>query len=529
MFAPCNPPGYEAWRKQQLQNRAIRELTRRSRARNSLTDFIKLTNPDYVEGTFTRRLINRVTKFVADCEAGKSPHLMIFAPPRHGKSEIISRALPTWYLGRNPSHEIIAASSGQDIADEFGLYVRNVLNAPLYPDLFPRCQLDPASNAVSRVTTMQRGGYRAVGVGAQIVGRGGHLIILDDPVKGRVEAYSGSQRKALYDWYRSNLYTRRAPGAGVLLMHQRWHPEDLAGTLLNMPKDADSPEWEVLSLPAIAEKADDWREAGEALFPERWPLSELRRVRATLDPSEWLAMYQQQPVKEEGGWFKQECFQFYSQLPADLYWYIGADYAVSTSSYADDSAIIPIGIDADRNLYVAPDFFLGKLEPLDAVNKTLDLAKKYDAKFIAADDGVIEKALRAIFRERCRERNQFINFHGVRRTEKKHIVAATYHARLQQRKVWFPDNQAIRRQVIPEHLNFIPDADNAKDNFIDGMANGCTMLDGMASPAPPVELPTLSDEEADAAMWDKILSRGGAAEPKTKFQRLNGEGYKAVG
>ena len=521
------PPTYAQWQQDMVRSAALRELAVRRRARNSLIDFIHLCSHDYIEGIFTRRLINAVMAFVRDCEAGLSPHLMIFAPPRHGKSQIISRALPVWYLGRNPRHEIIAASSGQDIADEFGLYVRNMMNEPIFADLFPECHIDPSSNAVSKVTTMERGGYRAVGVGAQIVGRGGNLIIIDDPVKGRKEAYSAVERKNLYDWYRSNLYTRRAPGAGVLLMHQRWHPEDLAGTLIDKMKEtSEGHEWSVINLPAIAEEDDEWRVKGEALFPERWPLKELTPIRSTMEPSEWLALYQQRPVMEEGGWFKQEFFQFYDQLPEDLYWYIFADYAVSVSSHADDSAIFPVGIDSNRNLYVAPDLFLGKLEPLDAVNKTLDFVQKYKAKYVAADDGVIEAALKAIFRERCRERNQFVSFHGVKRTVKKHIVAASYHARMQQCKVYWPDNSTVRMTVIPQHLNFLPDADNKHDDSIDGMANGCTMLDTMASPAPPVELPPVDEEAEDEAMWGKILGRAARLNsPKASFSKMNGEPY----
>lgn len=529
MFAPFNPQGFDAWHAGLIRNTALREIVRRRRARNSLLDHLQLLNPDYKLGHFVHRMVEVVSRFVNQCEQGRAPHLMIFAPPRHGKSEIVSRALPTWYLGRNPAHEIIAASSGQDLADEFGLYVRNTLNDPLFQDVFPECRIDPASNAVSKVSTTTRGGYRAVGVGGQIVGRGGHLLILDDPVKGAVEAYSATQRKTLYDWYRMNFYTRRAPGAGVIVMHQRWHPDDLAGTLISEMEsqlNADNHEgayWEVVSLPAIAEEDDENRLTGEPLFPERWPLPELNRIKMGMSPEEWAALYQQRPVLQEGGWFKEAWFKTYDAIPANLNWYIGADYAVSTSSYADDTAIVPIGIDHQRNLYIAPDFFLGKLEPLDSVKKTLELAEKYNARYLAADDGNIERVMRPIFREVMRTSNFFLNIHGVKRDTKKHIVAASYHARLQHGAVWFPNNRAFRDQVRLEHLNFIPDADNKKDNFIDAMANACQLLDGMIAPSPDVPLPEIEDPEE--ARWDRILRAGGDRRRAAKLTRLNGEAY----
>ncbi|MFM2055204.1 MAG: hypothetical protein RL456_3241 [Pseudomonadota bacterium] len=525
MFRPFSPRTFEQVRTSHIRAFAARELRRRQRAPDSLLDHLHLTMDGYIEGGFVHRLVSTVEQFILKCEAKLSPRLMIFAPPRHGKSQIVSRALPSWFLGRNPRAEVIAASSTQDLADDFGLDVRNILNNPVYHDIFPKAAIDPASNSVSKVVMQAGGAYRAVGMNTVVVGRGANLLIIDDPIKDRKTAYSQLERDNIDASYRTNFRTRVAPGGGIILMHQRWHTDDLAGRLLARSRtNPDADQWEVLNLPAIAETDDDWRLAGEALFPERWNLKKLAALRAEMTEDEWLALFQQRPVKQEGGWFKADWFQYYSKLPNDLFWYIGADYAVSTDSRADNTAIIPVGIDHKRNLYVAPDFFLGKLEPGDAVNKTLELARKYKARHVAADAGPVDIALRAIFKERMRDLNYFIHIEGIRRSVKKHIIAASYHARMQNRSVWFPDNRLMREQFIPNHLNFIPEADNTHDDEIDAMANLCTMLDTIAAPVPDVPLPEVEEDP-----WDKILARGGAGEAHAPFARLNGERYLQVG
>jgi len=516
------------------QAAALHELRLRADALHSVRSLARLFTPTYIDGEFNKRLGAVIDAFLDACEAGQSPRVMIFAPPRSGKSELISRMLPLRILGRHPEWEVIAASASQDLSDEFGLFVRNRLNDPLYTQLYPDVKLDPSSNAVSRVTTLQRGGYRAVGIGTQVVGRGANIAIVDDPIKGRKEAYSQLYRDDLYAWYRANMRTRLAPGGGIIIMHQRWHPDDLAGTLLALAKtDPDADHWQVHSFAALAEaptdaaSTDDWREPGEPLFPERWPLHEMLSLKASMLPEEWLAMYQQRPVRAEGGFFKAEWFQFYSSLPKDLNWYLGVDFAASTSTYADSTAIFPVGISSNRDLYVAPDFFLGRMEAPAVAEKLLDLADKYKVMGIACDNQVLDKVFMPFLRERMRKRNRFYSFQPVKRTEGKHIVAIPLQARMQSRSVWWPDNKPVRETVVPQFLNFIPDADNKHDDAIDALANSCQMLDKLISPAPAAPLPSLRPEDEEEARWEKILSQGlHALEEPVPFQRLNGDSYK---
>lgn len=509
---------------------AAHELRTRHRAANDIRTFVNLIFDDYVEGQWLLDLLHHLSKFIADAEAGRSPRLMVFAPPRHGKSHVISRALPCFLLGRNPRWEIVAASASQDLADEFGLFTRNLINSPLFTDVFPACTLDPSSNAISRLTTLAGGGYRGVGTGTQIVGRGAHVLILDDPIKGREEAYSHTERAKLYAWYRTNARSRLAPGGGILIMHQRWHPEDLAATLLaHSADDPDASKWQVLSYPAVSPE-------GDALFPERWPLPLLRELEADAQPAEWLALYQQNPIREEGGFFKAEWFQYYSALPthsdaAPLTWYIATDFASSTSAKANRTAILPFAVTTTGDFYLAPDYVLDRLSSLDSVAALMTLALKYsklgNLKSIISERGVLHNSILPILRAAMDKEQRWFHVLEVTRNSGKHIVAAPYQAALQARKIWFPNNKLTTHSLVPQHLNFIEATDNSEDDGIDAAANLFLGLKGRPAihrPAPPPE--ELSDSAWEEAAWDRIMSRSPRNTP-APFTRLNGLTYES--
>lgn len=116
-------------------------------------------------------------------ERGEISRLMIFLPPRHGKSLITSSLFPAWYLGRNPDHHVIFATYGQELSDDFGRRVRNSIVDQVHQAVFPNCKLSEDSSAAHRFNTTQGGAYYAVGRGGPITGRGAHLLLIDDPIK----------------------------------------------------------------------------------------------------------------------------------------------------------------------------------------------------------------------------------------------------------------------------------------------------------------------------------------------------------
>jgi predicted phage terminase large subunit-like protein len=242
-------------------------------------------------------------------ERGEISRLMISMPPRHDKSLLTSTIFPAWYLGRHPERSVIFATYGQELSDDFGRKVRNLISEPAHRAIFPSCRLSGDSTAAHRFNIMPSGAYFAVGRGGPITGRGAHLLIIDDPLKDYQEASSETTRKALHDWFTSVAYTRLAPGGAIVLVQTRWHEDDLAGRLLSLNENE---RWEELSLPAVAESDEEFRRQGEALWPARFPLSELERIRRAIGERAFVSLYQQRPAAAEGTIFKRDWWRFYS-------------------------------------------------------------------------------------------------------------------------------------------------------------------------------------------------------------------------
>jgi len=303
----------------------------------SLLSWVKLTCPGYHAGWFHLELCAALERFSLAVARGESPRLMIFAPPRHGKTEIVSKKFPVWHMGRNTSHEIVCASYGQDLADDNSRSARTTARGDEALAVFPGIRPQPVKSRyrgdyqradvdrVQRWATGDGSTYTAVGVGGPLTGRGAHLAIVDDPVKDAAEASSATKRDAVEAWYNTVLRTRIAPGGGIILMMTRWHDDDLAGRLLKKAaEDPEADQWEVLSFSAIAEQDEEHRKAGEALHAARWPLSELRSLKAALATKFglrwWLALYQQRPAPATGDLFKRDMLtftRFYREHPAD--------------------------------------------------------------------------------------------------------------------------------------------------------------------------------------------------------------------
>jgi predicted phage terminase large subunit-like protein len=245
-------------------------------------------------------------------------------PPRHGKSMLASEFFPAWYLGRNPSHYVIAATYAQDYADDIGRKVRDQIADTAFQSVFPGCKLKGDSKSSKRFhvassdsfSTDTEGAYFAVGIGGPVTGRGAHLLLIDDPVKNREEADSPTLRRRNKEWYTSTAYTRLMPDARVVVIQTRWHEDDLAGWLI---REQDHENWTVLSLPAVAETDSDiiGRKTGELLW-ENYPLEALDRIKRSIGSRDWSALYQQRPAPAEGGMCKAHWFKRYDR-PQEVY------------------------------------------------------------------------------------------------------------------------------------------------------------------------------------------------------------------
>ncbi|MFH1981036.1 MAG: phage terminase large subunit [Pseudomonadota bacterium] len=282
-------------------------LTPERLAYSKLLSYAKAMNPNYVVGRHIRTI-------AAELEAvsrGEVDRLMIFTPPRHGKTMLISEYFPAWHLGRRPDHQIISSTYSFDRATDIGRKVRNQLLDPLHQSIFPGCQISEDAKAANKFTTQQDGVYVSVGIGGGTTGRGANIFLIDDPIKGREDAESEIAQRRLRDWFTAVAYTRLMPGtSAIILVMTRWSYYDLAGWLLD---EKAHENWRIINLPAIAESGDLLgREPGEALWPEKYPVPRLRRIKETLGSRDWSALYQQRPVPESGGMVLDKWFQRYT-------------------------------------------------------------------------------------------------------------------------------------------------------------------------------------------------------------------------
>lgn len=347
---------------------------------------------------------------------------MIFMPPRHGKSELASKRFPAWCLGRKPTRQIIAASYNSDLANDFGRNVRNIVGEPEFREVFPSVDLSPDSHAANRMNTNHGGAYVAAGVGTAVTGRGAHIALIDDPFKDREEADSERRRDLVWDWYRSTLFTRLMPGGAIVLIQTRWHEDDLAGRLL-----ASESDWEVLELPAI--DAD-----GKALWPEWYDEQALERIKATIGPREWSALYQQRPQPDEGTFFQRAWFKTWERKP-ELRLYGSSDYAV-TDGGGDYTVHRVWGVDASGAIYRV-DGWRGQATSDVWIEKKLDLIAKHKPLAWFGEGGVIQKAVEPMLRRRMIERKVFCRLEWLPSVHDKPTRARSFQAMAASGRVYF--------------------------------------------------------------------------------------------
>lgn len=305
---------------------AASELLQRRRARKGVLDFTCYTKPDYEVNWHHKVICDYLDRFVA----GEIPRLMFFMPPRHGKSELVSRRLPAYIFGRNPEVSIISCSYGADLASRMNRDVQRIIDSPNYQRLFPGTQLSSPRSWTTQGKFLRNsdifeivghtGVYRSAGVGGGITGMGCHYGIIDDPIKNREQANSETFREAVWEWYTSTFYTRLEKDAQILLTMTRWHEDDLAGRLLAQ-SEKEGEEWVVVSFPAISEEErhpDDPRGPNEPLWPGKYSLDRLKNIKTLLGPYQWSALYQQHPTPAEGEILKHYWWRYYYELPEKI-------------------------------------------------------------------------------------------------------------------------------------------------------------------------------------------------------------------
>lgn len=344
-------------------------------ARRELLEFTTYTKPDFLVSWHHRLVVDALHRVLE----GKCRRLMIFQPPQTSKSELVSRRFPAFALGKNPSLRIIACSYSDSLAQDMSRDVQKVMSTEEYGKLFPETALAEASDIEKRTQGQfdvvgKQGYYIASGIMGSITGKTSDIGIIDDPIKNRAEADSETFRDRVWDQYVSAFSTRQFGDRGaIIICLTRWHEDDLAGRLLKLAtENPEADQWEVISLPAIAEVADEHRAVGDALWPAKYPLDELRRRRATLGEYEWASLYQQRPAPAGGGLFREEWFagRVLDVAPALMRQARGWDTA-GTAGDGDWTVGCKIGEEFIIDQYTGEKQATGRFVVLDVVRKQL--------------------------------------------------------------------------------------------------------------------------------------------------------------
>ncbi|MEM1288591.1 MAG: phage terminase large subunit, partial [Pseudomonadota bacterium] len=334
---------------------------------------------------------------------GENTRLIVTMPPRYLKSIAISVAWPAWMLGHNPHLNFVCISYSADLAAKHANDCRSVMRTDWYQRLFPNTRLQKGSMAEMDFRTTGGGGRFSTSVGGTLTGRGGDIIIIDDPIKPD-EANSPTTRKNVLNWYSNTLASRlndKRTGSIVLVM-QRLHEDDLAGHLI------DAGGWHHLSLPAIAETdleipiGEDTIKRfteGKVLHPEREALDQLEALRRSMGSATFAAQYQQDPVPLEGLHVKRDWLRYYQVRPEPI---IGDqivqswDTASKDGVFSDYSVCITALI-RKREIYVL-DVQRAKLKFPDLKRRVEELARKWEAKVLLIEDAASGQQLIQVLR-----------------------------------------------------------------------------------------------------------------------------------
>lgn len=340
-------------------------------------------------------------------ESGACKRLMIFSPPRHGKSEISTIHMPAWYMLRNPEKRVMVLSHSATLAQTFSRRTRAIVREH-GPALFGVELSDESASVDQWSLKGHHGMYIGAGVGTGITGQGSSLTIIDDPVKSAEEANSPTYRQRVWDWWTSTVYTRLEPDGAVIITLTRWHPDDLAGRIL-AEAQAGGEQWDVVRLPALAEDDDDplGREQGAPLWPARFGHTEFDRIRQAVGSYVWNALYQQRPQDIEGGAFKATWFKWYTKtqvsfdetkgawtfLGESMPLYQGVDPAISEKESADDFADVTLGVTGSHNIVIL-DAWHGHIPFTEQPRKVVEKYQEWLPERVGIETNAYQMALK---------------------------------------------------------------------------------------------------------------------------------------
>ena len=491
-------------------------------AREHFMPFIKFTSPDpsdmnnvhksrYKDAKH-HRAVARVLEAIVKEEV-EYTFVILTMPPRHGKSEQVSRRLPAWIMGLFPRDNGVVATYNDDFASDFGKDVRSILYTPQFKQAFPGVALRKGGGASDRLQTTEGGQWSFVGRGGSLTGRGAHWLILDDLIKDDKEAQSQAIRDQAWNWFTKVAMSRRMGRKVVIMTFTRWHNDDPIGRLTD-PENAYYNEKlaskiKVINIPAIAEDDDPLgRAVGEPLWPDgpdRFDLDFLEEQRA-LDPIGFSALYQQRPSLQDGDLFQRDTLRFYkpSELPDNLRIYGASDHAVATGQRNDFTVLLKFGVDRNQDIYLLECFW--RKAKSDVVVEALLAMARGNMKPLVwfAEKGHISKAIGPFLRKRMSETGAYMNIREITPAGDKVTRAQSMMGRAAMGKLFFPIDAPWTEKAVNEMMAFPA---GTHDDFVDALSIIGLVLQSQFAASDKTDKSKTKEPEFGTLDWVKRMDR----------------------
>jgi len=473
-------------------------------ARENLLPFIRFTMPDpdapddvhrsRYEETPVARLLTQVMEKVFRRELRR---VAISIGPQMGKSEITSRRGPAWMIGKDPYLNIILGTYNQDFASDFGDNVRDILKSTEAVQVFGEGVLRVGGKAKDHLITPAGGQASFVGRGGSGTGKPADIFIVDDPLKDDLEAQSDTLREQVWQWFNKVALTRCHTKSSIVIVHTRWHQDDLIGRLC----DPEHPErekrfkgiakrWTYINLPAVVDDPKLAKALGLTLEPPRdpfvvsmfgdkpiasiWPgrksLEFLAEVKQQ-DPGAFSALNMGAPTPEDGDYFKAEWLSTYERedLPKNLVYYGASDHALGQKQKGDLTCMGCVGIDEDSDIWVLPDLVWDRMQTDRTVQEMISQIQQHDPMCWWLEGDLISKSFGPFLIQEMKKQGVFCPLDEIPTVGNDKVARArAIQGRMSQRTVHFPAFAPWWQSARKELLNF---PNGAHDDFCDFMGH----------------------------------------------------------
>jgi predicted phage terminase large subunit-like protein len=434
--------------------------------------------------------LQKIDEVLVSAVRNGSARVMINMPPRHGKSELISKYFPFWYLGNFPDKQLLLTSYATEFAASWGRKVRDMID--IYGSSMFGIHLDKSNRSAHNFKISEHSGFmNCIGAGGQITGKGADLIIIDDPIKNDAEANSITIRDNIWNWYSTTCYTRLEPDGILILVMTRWHEDDLCGRIIHNEGEMFEKNWIHLSLPAIAKENDPLsRNEGEALWKHRFPIEKINDIKKTLGNYWFASLYQQEPSPADGGIFNSAYFRYFdeidgvvklygddkvkNQLISKCRIYAVIDLAVSTSDKADYTVLLIFAVTPNHEILIL-DIVRQRMEGAGHLGLLENIYRKWQPITIGIESVQYQKSLVQ------QAKRKGLPVKELRPDKDKVSRALTIAARIEAGTVYFKARQPWLGDLENELLQF-PNGKN--DDQVDALSYVAAMIRPMSESLP---------------------------------------------